>query len=74
MIPSSNGGGVCAIEMVLWDIGGKVYDAPAYAKIGGGKFRDQIRIHAHTKESKDPKIYAQRNQSSEPSETSDQGE
>jgi L-alanine-DL-glutamate epimerase-like enolase superfamily enzyme len=54
------GGGVCAIEMALWDIAGKVYDAPVYALIGGGKFRDKIRIYADTTESKDPKVYAQR--------------
>jgi L-alanine-DL-glutamate epimerase-like enolase superfamily enzyme len=54
------GGGVCAIEMALWDIAGKVYNAPVYAMVGGGKFRDKIRIYADTTESKDPKIYAQR--------------
>ena len=54
------GGGVCAIEMALWDIAGKVYNAPVYALIGGGKFRDKIRIYADTAESKDPKVYAQR--------------
>lgn len=54
------GGGVSAIEMALWDIAGKVYNAPVYAMIGGGKFRDKVRIYAETEESKDPKIYAQR--------------
>jgi len=54
------GGGVSAIEMALWDITGKVYNAPVYAMLGGGKFRDKIRIYADTTESKDPKIYAQR--------------
>jgi L-alanine-DL-glutamate epimerase-like enolase superfamily enzyme len=54
------GGGVCAVEMALWDITGKVYNAPVYALIGGGKFRDKIRIYADTTESNDPKIYAQR--------------
>jgi len=54
------GGGVCAIEMALWDIAGKVYDTPVYALVGGGKFRDRIRIYADTTESNDPKIYAQR--------------
>ncbi|HUN63872.1 MAG TPA: mandelate racemase/muconate lactonizing enzyme family protein [Candidatus Sulfotelmatobacter sp.] len=54
------GGGVSAVEMALWDIAGKVYNAPVYALIGGGKFRDKIRIYADTEESKDPKIYAQR--------------
>ncbi len=54
------GGGVCAVEMALWDIAGKVYNTPVYAMLGGGKFRDKIRIYADTEESKDPKIYAQR--------------
>src|SRR6201987_6502043 len=54
------GGGVCAIEMALWDIMGKVYNAPVYVLLGGGKFRDKIRIYADTTESKDPKVYAQR--------------
>ena len=54
------GGGVCAIEMALWDIAGKVYNAPAYAMVGGGKFRDKVRVYADTTESKDPKVYAQR--------------
>lgn len=58
--PARQGGGVCAVEMALWDIAGKVYNAPAYAMVGGGKFRDKIRVYADTTESKDPKIYAQR--------------
>jgi L-alanine-DL-glutamate epimerase-like enolase superfamily enzyme len=53
------GGGVCAIEMALWDIAGKVYNVPVYAMLGG-KFRDKIRVYADTTESKDPKVYAQR--------------
>jgi L-alanine-DL-glutamate epimerase-like enolase superfamily enzyme len=52
-------GGVCSIEMALWDIAGKVYGVPVYAMLGG-KFRDRIRIYADTEESKDPKIYGQR--------------
>jgi L-alanine-DL-glutamate epimerase-like enolase superfamily enzyme len=58
--PARQGGGVSAIEMALWDIAGKVYNAPVYAMIGGGKFRDRIRVHADTTESKDPKIFAER--------------
>src|SRR5881396_2085901 len=50
------GGGICAIEMALWDLAGKVYNAPVYAMVG----RDKIRVYADTTESKDPKIYAQR--------------
>src|SRR2546422_9804445 len=53
------GGGVCAIEMALWDIAGKVYNAPVYAMLGG-KFRDKIRVYGDTTESRDPKVYAQR--------------
>src|SRR5258708_37963819 len=53
------GGGVCTIEMALWDIAGKVYNAPVFALLGGGKFRDKIRLYADTTESDDPKIYAQ---------------
>ena len=52
-------GGVVAIEMALWDLAGKVYGVPVYQMLGG-KWRDRIRIYADTTESKDPKIYAQR--------------
>jgi L-alanine-DL-glutamate epimerase-like enolase superfamily enzyme len=52
-------GGVVAVEVALWDIVGKVYGVPIYQMLGG-KFRDKIRIYADTTESKDPKIYAQR--------------
>jgi L-alanine-DL-glutamate epimerase-like enolase superfamily enzyme len=57
--PARQAGGVCAIEMALWDIAGKVYNVPAYVMMGG-KVRDRIRVYADTEESKDPKIYAQR--------------
>jgi L-alanine-DL-glutamate epimerase-like enolase superfamily enzyme len=52
-------GGVCGVEMALWDIAGKVYNAPVYAMLGG-KHRDKIRVYADTTESTDPKIFAQR--------------
>ncbi|HTK87146.1 MAG TPA: mandelate racemase/muconate lactonizing enzyme family protein [Nitrospiraceae bacterium] len=52
-------GGVCSIEMALWDVAGKVYTAPVYAMLGG-KHRDKIRIYADTTESDEPKVYAQR--------------
>src|SRR5205823_13014341 len=58
--PARQGGGISAIEMALWDIAGKVYGAPVYAMLGGGKFRNKIRVYADTTESKDPKVYAQR--------------
>src|SRR5690349_16756402 len=56
---SRQAGGVCAIEMALWDLAGKVYGVPVYQMLGG-KFRDKIRCYADTTESEDPKIYGQR--------------
>src|SRR5450432_1247434 len=53
------GGGVCGIEMALWDLAGKAYNVPVYQMLGG-KFRDRVRIYADTVESEDPKIYGQR--------------
>lgn len=41
------GGGVCAIELALWDLAGKAYGIPVYQMLGG-KFRDQIRCYADT--------------------------
>ena len=56
---SRQGGGVCGIEMALWDLAGKAYNVPVYQMLGG-KFRDSIRCYADTTESDDPKIYGQR--------------
>jgi L-alanine-DL-glutamate epimerase-like enolase superfamily enzyme len=56
---SRQGGGVCAVEMALWDLAGKAYNAPIYQMLGG-KFRDKIRSYADTTESNDPKVYGQR--------------
>jgi L-alanine-DL-glutamate epimerase-like enolase superfamily enzyme len=53
------GGGVCAIEMALWDIVGKVYGVPICQMLGG-KFRDRVRCYADTTESHDAKVYGQR--------------
>ena len=52
-------GGVCAVEMALWDIAGKVYNIPVYQMLGG-KWRDEIRIYADTTESLDPVEYGRR--------------
>jgi L-alanine-DL-glutamate epimerase-like enolase superfamily enzyme len=57
--PSRQAGGVCGIEMALWDLAGKVYGVPIYQMLGG-KFRDKIRCYADTTESHDPKVYGQR--------------
>jgi L-alanine-DL-glutamate epimerase-like enolase superfamily enzyme len=56
---SRQAGGVCAVEMALWDLAGKAYGVPVYQMLGG-KFRDKIRCYADTTESHDPKIYGQR--------------
>src|SRR6187399_1394599 len=46
-------GGVCAVEMALWDICGKAYNVPAWQLLGG-RYRDSIRIYADTPESNSP--------------------
>ena len=53
------GGGVCAVEMALWDLAGKAYGVPAYQMLGG-KFRDSVRLYADTAMSPDPEEYGRR--------------
>ena len=53
------GGGVCGVEMALWDLAGKAYNVPIYQMLGG-KFRDKIRCYANTTESHDPQVYGKR--------------
>jgi len=40
-------GGVCAVEVALWDLAGKAYGVPVYQMLGG-KFRDRIRMYCDT--------------------------
>lgn len=49
--PSRQAGGVCGVEMALWDLVGKVYGVPAWQLLGG-RYRDKIRLYADTPESK----------------------
>ena len=56
---SRQGGGVCAVEMALWDLAGKAYNVPAYQLVGG-KFRDKVRLYCDTTGSDDPVEYAKR--------------
>lgn len=46
-------GGVCAVEMALWDICGKAYNVPAWQLLGG-RYRDKIRLYADTPEGPSP--------------------
>ncbi len=52
------GGGVCAVEMALWDLCGKAYGVPAWQLLGG-RYRDKIRLYADTPGAKDPVAFAQ---------------
>jgi L-alanine-DL-glutamate epimerase-like enolase superfamily enzyme len=56
---SRQGGGVCAVEMALWDLAGKAFNVPVYQMLGG-KFRDKIRGYADTPQVQDPKQFAER--------------
>jgi len=40
-------GGVCGLEVALWDLAGKAYGVPVYQMLGG-KFRDRIRCYCDT--------------------------
>ena len=51
------GGGVCAVEMALWDLCGKAYGVPAWQLLGG-RYRDKIRLYADTPGIKDPQGFA----------------
>jgi len=52
------GGGVCAVEMALWDLCGKAYGVPAWQLLGG-RYRDKIRLYADTPGAKDPVAFAE---------------
>ena len=40
------GGGVCAVEMALWDLTGKAYGVPCWQLLGG-RYRDKVRMYAY---------------------------
>ncbi len=52
------GGGVCAVEMALWDLTGKAYNVPAWQLLGG-RYRDKIRMYADTPGADDPVKFAE---------------
>ncbi|NND05815.1 MAG: mandelate racemase/muconate lactonizing enzyme family protein [Saprospiraceae bacterium] len=49
---SRQAGGVCAVEMALWDLAGKAYNVPAYQLLGG-RYRDKVRLYADTPRGRD---------------------
>jgi L-alanine-DL-glutamate epimerase-like enolase superfamily enzyme len=51
--PSRQAGGVCGVEMALWDLCGKAYGVPAWQLLGG-RYRDKIRLYADTPEAHSP--------------------
>ncbi len=51
--PARQAGGVCAVEMALWDLCGKAYNVPAWQLLGG-RYRDRIRLYADTPEANSP--------------------
>ena len=53
------GGGVCGIEMALFDLAGKAYGAPAY-QLAGGKFRDRALIYSDTETETDGAVMGAR--------------
>ena len=50
---SRQAGGVCGVEMALWDICGKAYNVPCWQLLGG-RYRDRIRLYADTPEAGSP--------------------
>lgn len=55
--PARQAGGVCAVEMALWDLCGKAYNVPAWQLLGG-RYRDKIRLYADTPEASSPEEQA----------------
>lgn len=45
--PARQGGGVCGLEVALWDLAGKAFGVPVYQMLGG-KYRDSLRIYCDT--------------------------
>lgn len=45
--PARQSAGVCAVELALWDLAGKVYGVPVYQLLGG-RFRDRVRLYGDT--------------------------
>ncbi len=57
--PARQAGGVCAVEMALWDLCGKAYNVPAWQLLGG-RYRDSVRLYADTPEGNNPEEQKER--------------
>lgn len=53
------GGGVCGVEMALWDLCGKAYNVPAWQLLGG-RYRDKVRMYADTPGGQNPEQQRER--------------
>ncbi len=51
--PGRQAGGVCGIEIALWDLVGKAYGVPAWQLLGG-RYRDKVRMYADTPTASSP--------------------
>lgn len=49
------GGGVCAVEMALWDLTGKAYGVPCWQLLGG-RYRDRVRMYAYVPRHDGPRM------------------
>src|SRR5512134_758440 len=55
------GGGVCGMEVALWDLAGKAYNI-SVSNMLGGRYRDRIRIYCDTPGAADEKTFKERMQ------------
>ncbi len=39
-------GGVCGVEMALWDLAGKAFNLPVWAMLGG-RYREKVRLYSY---------------------------
>ncbi|QHT68182.1 mandelate racemase/muconate lactonizing enzyme family protein [Rhodocytophaga rosea] len=56
---SRQAGGVCGVEMALWDLAGKAFNVPVYQMLGG-RYRDKVRMYTDTTSSDDASEFGKR--------------
>ncbi len=52
-------GGVCGVEMAMWDLCGKAWGVPAWQLLGGGLYRTKVRLYADTPSITNPERFAE---------------